>query len=286
MNREKDGRQNMDNGRTPIPNPPSAAGNLNAQYPIPNSPYPIPNTTGASTRIQRTTLTGEIIEVETTAPQTAPPGSPGMFGANGLPNAPYQPSTTSHQSPIVSPYTAMNVAGVPYSALAPSMLREQGGMSHVPTAEKWELFLAIAAPILLLSAWIVHVAPHLIMWVGFIDLFVLSLAMGGTGAVPSYDDSYLDVGVMLVVTFMFGPILALAAYLILSMARQECNTAIVGLLILQIVVFQGMTLAFASNTQAYKNAGFFMMFGIMQFVSIFVAFLGWLLSSFLRPVGE
>ena len=255
--------------------------NPNPQYPIPNTQHPTP-----TTRIQRTTLTGEIIEVETTTPHPAPSGSPGMFGANGLPHA-QQPTPNTQHPPTVSPYAAMNVAGVPYSAMAPSMLREQGsGMSHIPTAEKWELFLAIAAPILLISAWLVHIAPHLIMWVGFVDLFVLSLAMGATGAVPSYDDSYVDVGVMLVVTFLFGPILALGAYLLLSLIRQECNTAIAGLLILQIVVFQGMALAFASNTQAYKNVGFFMVFGIMQFVSIFVAFLGWLLSSFLRPVGE
>ena len=168
--------------------------NPNAQYPVPTTSHQPP-----TTRIQRTTLTGEIIEVETTAPQPTPSGSPGMFGANGLPHA--QPPTTGHQPPIVSPYAAMNVAGVPYSAMAPSMLREQGGMSHVPTAEKWELFLAIAAPILLVSAWLVHVAPHLILWVGFIDLFVLSLVMGATGAVPSYDDLYVDVAVMLVVTF-------------------------------------------------------------------------------------
>ena len=280
MRPDNTGNRAQETGNNPIPNIQPTAPPV--QYPIPTISHQ-PSTT----RIQRTTLTGEIIEVETAAPPPTAPAAPGMFGPNGLPNAQHRPPTANHQPPIVSPYAAMNVAGVPYSTLAPHMLREQnGGMSHVTSSEKWELFLAIASPILLLSAWIVHVAPHLILWVGFLDLFVLSLAMGATGAVPSYDDSYLDVGVMLVVTFMFGPILALAAYLLLSLIRQECNTAIAGLLVLQIVVFQGMTLAFASNTQAYKSMGFFMVFGITQFFSIFVAFLGWLLSSFFRPVGE
>ena len=118
------------------------------------------------------------------------------------------------------------------------------------------------------------------------DLFVLALAMGATGAVPSYDDSHFDVAIMLVVTFLFGPVIALVVYLITAAIKQECNGAVVGLLGLQILVFQGMAMVFASNAESMKHIGAFMLFGFMQFFAVFVGFVGWLLSSFLRPVGE
>jgi hypothetical protein len=260
------------------PVPPVAPGTAPVyQQPLTNSPQPAP-----TARIQRTTLSGEVIEVPSVM-EAAQQTGPGMFAGQN-------PNATTVMTPggtyAGAPYAAMNAAGASYGAMAPQMLRDQAGMPQASAGEKWELFLAIAAPILLLSAWLVHIKPQAISWIGFVDLFVLALTMGATGAVPSYDDSYFDVTIMLVVTFLFGPIIALVVYLITAAIKQECNGAVVGLLALQILVFQGMAMAFASNTEAMKHVGAFMLFGIMQFFAVFVGFIGWLLSSLLRPVGE
>ncbi len=234
-------------------------------------------------RIQRTTLTGEVIDVPTSG-EAAPLAAPGMFA----------PPAGQNATTVMTPggqyagarYAAMNNAGASYNTMAAQMLRDEAGMPSAPLGEKWELFLAIASPLLLLSAYMVHAMPHLVMWMGFADMFVLSLILGATGAVPSYDDSYFDVTVMLVVTFLFGPLIALVVYLITAAIKQECNGAVVGLLALQLIVFQGMTLAFASNTDAIKHIGMFALFGFTQFFGVCVGFLGWVLSSFFRPVGE
>ena len=233
-------------------------------------------------RIQRVSLSGEVIEVPSAAEPTLPGGAGMAVGTDLNATTVIAPGGTY----AGAPYAAMNAAGASYQTMAPQMLRDQAGMPEISTGEKWEKFLAIAAPILLLSAWLVHSLPQFVSWIGLIDLFILSLAMGATGAVPSYDESYFDVTVMLVVTFLFGPIIALVVYLITAAIKQECNTAVVGLLVLQILVFQGLVLAFASNTGAIKQVGALMLFGVMQFFAVFVGFLGWLLSSFFRPIGE
>ncbi len=234
-------------------------------------------------RIQRTTLTGEVIDVPTSG-EAAPLNAPGMFAPPPGQNA--TTVMTPNGQYAGAPYAAMNSAGASYHVMAPQMLRDEAGMPSASLSEKWELFLAIASPLLLLSAYVVHLMPHLVMWMGFADMFVLSLILGATGAVPSYDESYFDVTVMLVVTFLLGPIIALVVYLITAAIKQECNGAVVGLLALQLIVFQGMTLAFASNTDAIKHIGMFALFGFAQFFGVCVGFLGWVLSSFLRPVGE
>ena len=260
---------------------------LSASPPEVTIPFPPPGMAGATTppqTIQRTSLTGEVVEV----PLPYQPGSPMSPAAPGLPPT-IDPNRTV---PIPGPsrpgasYASMHAAGASYNAMAPQMLRDQERYQEVSLLEKWELFLAIACPALLLSCWLVHSNPASILWVSFVDLFGLSLALGGSGAVPSYSDAYFDVAIMLVVTFLFGPIIALAVYLIVALIKQECNTAVVGLLALQIVLFQGLSLAFVSSGGAMKQIGSLMMFGLMNGFAVFVAFLGWLLSSFFRPVGE
>ena len=256
-----------------MPAPPAAS---HSQQPVTGNPQPAP-----TARIQRTTLSGEVIEVPSA--NTTLQAEPGMFAGQN-------PNATTVMTPggayAGAPYAAMNTAGASYGAMAPQMLRDQAGMPRTSGGERWELFLAIAAPILLLSAWLVHIKPQAISWIGFVDLFVLALAMGATGAVPSYDDSHFDVAIMLVVTFLFGPVIALVVYLITAAIKQECNGAVVSLLALQILIFQGMMMVFAGNAEAMKHIGAFMLFGFMQFFAVFVGFVGWLLSSFLRPVGE
>ena len=279
------------NGTPLAVSPPNAAPGLNAPAAalggaepttlINAAPAPL-NAPAPTARIQRTTLTGEVIDVPTSG-EAAPLNAPGMFPA---PNPNATTVMTAGGQYTGAAYGAMNAAGVSYGKMAPQMLRDGAGMPSGSVGEKWELFLAIASPILLLSAWTVHLMPHLVMYIGFANMFVLSLVLGATGAVPSYDESYFDVTVMLVVTFLFGPIIALFVYLITAAIKQECNGAVVGLLALQILVFQGMTLAFVSNDTAMKHIGMFALFGLMQFFGVCVGFLGWVLSSFFRPVGE
>ena len=229
-------------------------------------PLHVDSGSAPTARIQRRTLTGELIDVEvpSTPPQNAPPVVPG----------------------IGAPYAAMHTVGASYQTMAPQMLKDARVEPQTSPMERWECFLAIACPVLLLSGLLIHNNPGTLWWVTFLDLFVLSIALGGSGAVPKYDDAYFDVAVMLVVTYTFGPLAALVVYLLTAAVKQECNTAVVGLLGLQLVIFQGMPLAFMPTAVTLKHIGAVMLMGMLNGMAVSVAFFGWLLSSLFRPLVE
>jgi hypothetical protein len=137
------------------------------------------------------------------------------------------------------------------------------------------------------------------------DLFVLSLILGATGAVPGYDDAVADVTLMLGIMFVvriflrfpflgpygmvfgsiLGPALALAVYAVVGLIRQEWNTAIIGLFLVNLVVDGSLTYAMLTNGS--KDTGTLLMFGMANWLKFFGTFLGmggWILSSFFRPV--
>ena len=256
---------------TPYPTAPPAAPLLNAPQ------------TAPAARIPRTTLTGEVIEVPTT-PIPMEQAEPGMFAA---PPSSADPMMLPGGTYAGASCVTVNAEGTLYGATIPRMLRGSAGIQHKLAAERWELFLAIAASILLCSAWLVHIRPQTVHWIGFVDLFTLALALGATGAVPSCRaTARFDIGLILVVTFLFGPVIALAAYLITAAVKQERSRAVVGLLVLHIFVFQGMVPVFAGSTGAMHHVGAFTRFGFLPFFALFAGFVGWLLSGFLRPIGE
>ncbi|HZO88881.1 MAG TPA: hypothetical protein VFB38_11135 [Chthonomonadaceae bacterium] len=115
---------------------------------------------------------------------------------------------------------------------------------------------------------------------------MISLMMGGTGAMPAYEDAIADCSVTLLVTFFFGPLIGLVVYTIVGMIRQECNSALLTLLGLTIALPRFLGIAFASSADTF---GLFALYGLFTFVSFFavcVSFAGWFLSSFFRPINE
>jgi len=258
--------------------PPSAG-------PLPTPPAPEP------TRVLRTTLTGEVIEV---APPTAPPQYAAPPGPMPPGAAPSYPATHA----VVSGARA-----------TPGQMRDRADVQAAPReisiGERFELFLAIALPLLLGSVILVHAMPGLFLWVLIGDLFLLSLILGSTGAVPSYDDAVADVtlmlGIMFVVRVMLAfpilgpyglvfasllrPAIALAIYGVVGLVRQEWNMAIVGLFVLNIVIDGSLT--YAMLTSPAKDVGSLLTLGLVNWLKYFGTFLGmlgWIISSVFRPM--
>jgi len=237
------------------------------------------------TRVLRTTLTGELIEVAPPAPpmQYAPP--PGA--------APSYPPAQCAVSVAQTPGQMRDRSG------APARDRE------VSAGERLELFLAIALPLLLGSVYLVHAAPGTFLWVLIGDLFLMSLLLGATGAVPGDDDAVADVtlmlGIMFAVRVLLGfpilgpygivfasllrPAIALAIYGIIGLVRQEWNAAIIGLFVLNIIIDGSLT--YAVLTSPAKDVGSLMTLGLVNWLKYFGTFLGllgWICSSLFRPM--
>lgn len=226
----------------------------------------------------RVTLTGEVIADESPAP---PAGGPGAYSD---PNA--------AMPPPAMPYAANTPIGATLqanpSAITPLMVQQHYQESEESVGEKREKFLAIGLPVLIVSMLIVHFAPGAFLWVACADLFALSLIMGAVGAIPAYDDAVSDCAIMLILTFLFGPLLALGIYLIVGLFKQEWNPAILGLLALNLAVDFLLTRAVFSNMSmaAFSSFAVTSLFSmmIMRLFAGFICFAGWMLSSFFRPL--
>jgi len=226
---------------------------------------PSPNAT-----ISRTTLTGEVIQVPNNVP---------VF--NGLPGSYPQPNAINLPGSVPHP---MMGAGLPAGAYSPSMMTRNNG-AQVSFIERLEKFFAFCFPILIASALIVHHSPGLSVWVMFADMFLICLLLGSTRVIPGYDDAVSDVMVMLVVTFLFGPMIALVIYAIVCAIKQECNSAIVAILLTSLAVH--FLLWYAALTSGPLSMASLMMIGLfalMNFFGVIIGFGGWLMSSFFRPL--
>ena len=211
---------------------------------------------GAPAITQRVSLTGEVMEV---AVRPMPVLPPQLAGAGG-------PS-------------------LPLAAINPAFIN-QTLTDEEPVGVRIERFLAWSLPVLALSVLLIHFVPSAIMWVLFGDLFIMSLLLGASRAVPSYDDAIADCTGVLVITFLFGPIVALVGYSALCVARQEGNSALVAILAMSVVIPKVVGLAFASSADTIGLLALFGMFNFISFLGFFVGFLGWLISSVFRPINE
>jgi hypothetical protein len=216
------------------------------QMPPPNGPT------------RRVALTGEVVE----GPPAAPPMPTQAMPRQGYGNAPLPPRA--------------------YSAQAPALLFDE----VAPTGERWEKALAFCFSLVALSMLLIHFAPNAIMGVAYADMFLLMLALGGTRAIPFFEDAMLDCGIMLVVSFLFGPLIGLVVYLIVGAIKQECNGAIVTLLIISVVLPQLLAIPLVSSADSISPFLLMGLFSILSFLAVCVGFLGWLCASFFRPLNE
>ena len=182
----------------PLYAPPLTAQPLNAPEPTQGMPSmppplgtPVAGEAPASGRILRTTLTGEVIEVAAPEPTL-------MLGA---PNPTANATAVGMVPPMA--YPAGVNAGLPPAAMSTAGMKELASTYSTlpPLAERWEKCLAFALPILLACVWIIHAAPNLFLWVSFGAVFLLSVVMGATAVIPSFDEAYADVSITLVSPF-------------------------------------------------------------------------------------
>jgi hypothetical protein len=223
----------------------------------------------------RVALTGEVIEVPVGPPATSmpPPVVHAQVGA---------PAGLANRSPSVLPPT---VAGLPHAAVSARMLSESRQPS-VSAGERWERFLALALPLLLGAAWLIHLVPSSFIWVLLISLFAVGLLMGATRAIGSYDDAFLDCSVVLMACYFLGPVIGTAVYLVVGAIKQEVNGSMLALLAGHIVTRLLGHMALANVELSIGDA---VSIGIANFLGFFyicASFAGWMLSSFFRPLNE
>lgn len=114
----------------------------------------------------------------------------------------------------------------------------------------------------------------------------MGLAMGATRTIPAYEDSFADCTIVLVLSFLFGPLLAMIVYLVVGLLKQEINSAIISLLALTVGIPYALLPAFMSSATQMSHFVLFGLFNFMGFIATIVAFGGWIMSSFFRPIGE
>lgn len=208
----------------------------------------------------RTSLTGETIEV-------TPPAA--------------QPQQTRYLDNMRSANTTM-----PAAAYTAAFVKQRVGSSAAPFGERLDLFLALAMPTMALCVLCAHLFPNQLTWIGLGAAFFVSLFMGATAVIPSYDESFADCAIVLVVSFLLGPMIAIAIYLIVGAIKQEMNWAMIGLLAGLVCVRMLIlltSLAGAPLLLAIVFAGFMDFLG---FFGVCIAFTGWFVSNFFRPVNE
>jgi hypothetical protein len=224
--------------------------------------------------VRRVSLTGEVVETTQAMPPT-------IHGA-----MPVQPGYGSTRPAMPYPGGPGGASALPAGAYSPAVLQEQLGAEGPPIGECWEKALAICLPIVALSLLIVHFAPQTMLALVFGCLLVIPTVLGATRAIPRYEDAIVDCSVVLVVAIILGPLFALGAYLLTALVKQECNSAIVSLLVVNLVIKELFGIAFAPTVDTISLAA---LWGFMNFLSFFgvcLSFLGWLLSSFFRPIGD
>jgi hypothetical protein len=174
---------------------------------------------------------------------------------------------------------------LPTNAISPALVQGWQQEEGIPAGERWEKFLALSLPLLIGSMLLVHFAPAAFLWVTLAALFLVALLMGVTGAIPSYDDAIADCAIVLVISLLLGPLLALIVYFVVGLIRQEMNPAVTALLLSNIVVRSLLGVAFQSSADTLSLLAMYGMFSLLLFVTVIASFAGWLMSGFFRPVN-
>jgi hypothetical protein len=140
---------------------------------------------------------------------------------------------------------------------------------------------------ILVSMIIVRFAPNSIMFVSYADVFFVPLALAGTGAIPLFDDAIFDCSTVLIVTLLLGPLIALVAYLIVCAVKQECNGAMVAILLTCIVTPHFLIIPLLRGAQGAEPFAMYGLFQMLSFIEVVVSFAGWLMGNFFRSdMGE
>jgi hypothetical protein len=196
-----------------------------------------------------------------------------------------RPPVKASSAPSVPAATPVSPAAAP-EARSPEARLLVEPPRRLTAGERWERFLALMTPTLLGSAALIHYAPTTFPVVTLTALFACGLALGGFRLIPSFDDDYLDVGAILTVSLIVGPLPTLIAYLVLCVARQDWGWSMVTILTAWLLIAFALESAFwgaGSGVSQAVRFGFSLTAAVLNPVAIFA---GWILSSFFRPLND
>lgn len=201
----------------------------------------------------RTTLTGEIVEAPPPVSQPAMNFTPAQAAAQQLLDPAMMPTQEQMQGP------------------------------RAPLGARWERALAMALPLLALAMLIIHFAPSAYWPFVLTCPFAIGVMLGATQAIPPFEEAYADVAAVVIMSFLVGPLYTLFAYLIWCLIRQDFDIAVLSMF--GAAVIPGILLGHMYGPGWAKMAlvGFVNALG---FFSMSSCCTGWILSSFLRPVGD
>jgi len=144
-------------------------------------------------------------------------------------------------------------------------------------------------PLLVLSLVLARFVPGTGLWVVMADMFFVALALGATGAIPSYDDAVMDCTAVLIAAFLLGPLVAIGVYVFVGLIKQEWNMSVLAVLLLNILIRVLFLLAFPTYGALLVLATLFGIFSgivgaFVGFLGLSLSFGGWMTSSFFRPL--
>jgi hypothetical protein len=230
--------------------------------------------------VRRVALTGE--EIETPVPQAVPEPTMSLPLTTAQGPGPHRgPAVPQPARPTINTY------GLGAAAISTTMVEQQLERYRVTPGEKWDRFMALAMPLTLASLLVIHFWPGLLTFVSLCDMFLISIFLGATGAIGSYDDEYMDVGSALILTMLLGPLIALVGYGIVGLVRQDPHWSIISVLFGHMTVRAVVWIAFiTSGGSQFSLMPALMVFSLSGIMGPMLSFAGWILSSFFRPLTE
>ena len=231
---------------------------------------------------RRVSLSGDVVEdeVEPTLAMYAQPGQ--------TPTQTMSPYPGQAQTQAMNPMRPqqLQTGALPPGAYSAAVMQHQMREEESTLGERWEKCLAFCLPLVVLSILIIHFIPGAFYWVAALNLFVIPVIMSGLRAIPPYEEAILDCTIMLVVTFLVGPLIGLVVYAIVCAIKQEANSAILAILVLNLLVKYLFAFAFSTTLDLGSMLTFGVLLSFMSFGGVLLSFVGWLMGGFFRPISD
>ena len=234
---------------------------------------------------RRVSLSGDVVE-DTIEPTQAMPPQMGTMQTQAMaPRYPGQATPYPRDAGGPQLPTLANPNALPPGAFSAAAMNYQYSSEESPLGERWEKAMAFSLPLVALSLLIIHFAPGAFFMLAALNLFVIPMILCGTRAIPSFDEAIVDTSAVLIATMLIGPLITIVAYGLYCAVRQEGNSAIFSILLLNLIIRYLFALVFATPDTA-SLLTLFTIFGLVPFMGVFLSFIGWLIGGLFRPVSD
>ena len=229
----------------------------------------------------RVSLSGDVVEDEVEPTQAMHPQQ------GPIPTLAMNPYPGQNQTQPMNPMRPQPIptGALPPGAYSAAVMQHQLREDEASPGERWEKSMAFCLPIVALSILMIHFVPGAFYWVAALNLFVIPLIMSALRAIPPYEEAILDCTIMLVVTFLVGPLIGLVVYAVVCAIKQEANVAIIAILVLNLLVKYLFAFAFSTTLDLGSMLTFGVLLSFMSFGGVLLSFVGWLMGGFFRPVS-